>query len=283
MLNSKQIKIVQALSRYKFLSRSQMVRLGIEYYKSNFSKYCSPLVKADYIGQLDGKKYDLGIIYYLKRKGASYIENNDLKISPDINYVRNDPNNSTQFWQHRKYAIDCQIELNASSQELNIPVLFYERDIETVGSIKKDGQLIRKTRITFDNGRYIEPDANFKISTPNGDKLYCLELENRTYTKQSFEKMQRHISALNQKLLSKKYDHPKAYRILMVYTDISIMNAVMSEVKNNISDVRKWVLFKAYDQIQTPVTLEGQKYKINEARNFYSNWKTANGDTIGMV
>ena len=282
MLTPKQAKILEALGNYKFLSRSQLAKLEIEKYNSNYSKYCTPLLKGNLIGLIDARPYDLGYIYYLKEKGAKIIATHAQSDLSKLNYVKTPPSLSPQFLHHRKYAIDCQIELFQTCANTNIEIDFYERDIETLGSVKKNKTLERKTRVNIHNNQYLEPDAIFRIITNKGKKLYCLELENATYTKKSYAKIEKHISALNLKSPSKKYGHEKAHRVLMIYKEVGVMKAVMEKMKQHISGIGKWFLFKSYTEVETPIILQQSMFSSKGQKNFFANWKTIENTVVSM-
>lgn len=282
MITPKQAKILQILGRYKFLTRSQCARLEIEKYNSNYTKYCQPLIDAKLIGLIDAKPYNLGHIYYLKEKGAKITASHFQSDLSNLNYVKTPPSLSPQILHHRKYSIDCQIELFQTCASENIEIDFYERDIETLGSVKKNKTLERKTRVPIHNNQYLEPDAIFRINTDKGQKLYCLELENETYTKKSFAKIEKHISALNLKSPSKKYGHKKAHRVLMIYKDKGVMNGVIEKMKQQLSGIEKWFLFKAYEDVITPISLQKSAFTFDQQKDFLANWKTIQNTVVYM-
>ena len=258
-----------------------MARLGVEYYNSNYSSLCRELVRAKYIGVFDAKKYNLGFIYYLKEKGARIVAEHFRSELQTINYVKSNPTNSPATLHHRTYAIACQIELFKTCEEHGIEIEFYDRDIETLGSIKKNKNLERKTRVALPKGKFLEPDAIFRIDTAKGKKLYTVELENEDFTKKSFAKIQRHIRAYSIRSVSKKYHHPKAWRNLFVYVDEGTMKSVMGKCAE-IPDIKNWFLFKSYSDIATPVILKKGKFNIGEGMDFFKGWQNAAGAQVSM-
>ena len=134
--------------------------------------------------------------------------------------------------------------------------MYKRQEIDTVGSIKKNGVLKRKTRVELPNSTFIEPDAIFMLDTKKGRKLFCLELEHKDYTKKSIAKVNRHILALNSKSISKKYGHDKGHRSLFVYinnkTKISVDNALTKNF--NLS---RWLISISFEEFS--------KYPWNKA------------------
>ena len=282
MIPQKAISILEALSTYKFLTRLQMARLGIEKYNSAFTKYCGALVEANYIGLFDARNYGIGHIYYLRKKGAQFIARENQQDINEIKYCASTPKNSLQTLFHRTGAIDCQIELFLSCQKEGIDILFYDRDIETLGNIKRDNNLIRKTRVPINNRKFLEPDAIFMLNTPKGKKLYCLEFENTDYTKKSFEKVQKHVWALNMKSPSKKYQHDKAHRTLFIYKNPATMKAVMQRVKQNIGQVGDWFLFKTLDKVKSEGRFMKAVYHNECNRDFINYWSNVDGAVVTL-
>lgn len=147
-----------------------------------------------------------------------------------------------------------------------------------MGSLKGDKNLIRKTRIELPKRKYLEPDAIFMLDTPKGKKLFCLEYENEDYTKKSYQKVANHVHALNMKSPSKKYKHNKAHKTLFIYKNPATMESVMEKVKENISGIGNWFLFKTYDKVCTPVDFKNPTSRSQKPRNFLTDWRTVNGE-----
>jgi hypothetical protein len=254
-----------------------MARLGIEKYNSAFSKALQPLLEADWIGVMDASNLGLGHIYYLKRKGAFYLRNDQGNDISQIHFCQNTPRLSAQSAFHRTAAIDCQIEFMASCPGNEAAVIFYHRDIEVLGSIRGNDRLVRKTRVPIQNQKHLEPDAIFMIETPKGKKLYCLEFENEDYTKKSYLKIEAHVAALNLKSPSKKYKHDKAHKTLFIYKNASTMKSIMEMVNENISGIGNWFLFKSYEEVCSPFSFNDKKMTLSAPKDFFANWKSASG------
>lgn len=282
MIPNKSRAILESLSVYKYLTRKQIGRLGIEKYNSALTKYCKLLLDADWIGVMDATNYGIGHVYYLQKKGAVFLSK-ELKIDiHQINFCQNTPKLTPQTLFHRTGAIDCQIELYTSCEENGAKILFYDRDIEVLGSIRGVEKLVRKTRIPVLDNRHIEPDAIFLLDTPKGQKLFCLEFENEDYTKKSYQKVESHVHALNLKSPSKKYKHDKAHRTLFIYKNPATMKSIMDKVNENISGIGNWFLFKTYDEVYSPSEFKTQPSPQEESRSFFGNWRTANGGLTSL-
>ncbi len=282
MIAPKKIAVLESLAIYKFLTRTQLAKLNIEKYNSAFSKHIKPMVDSNFIGLIDATNYGIGHIYYLKRKGAIFIAGEQKKELSQINYCINKPELSPQTLFHRTGAIDCQIELYGTCKDEDVNVLFYDRDIETLGNIKRDNNLTRKTRIPINDRKHLEPDAIFMLDTPKGKKLYCLEYEHKDYTKKSFQKALSHVRALNMKSPSKKYGHNKAHRTLFIYHNKATMESVMKQLNESISSIDSWFLFKSYDEVNSGGHFKNSVFQKTEKKNFFASWQQCNGERISL-
>jgi len=281
-MSPKQKSILEALATYKFLSRLQMARLGIENYNTAFSKYSKSLIEANYVGVIDAINYGIGHIYYLKRKGAIFLSKGSSIELDSINYCHNIPQLSVQTLFHRTGAINCQIELSLECQEKDIEILFYDRDFEMLGNIKRENNLSRKTRVPLSNSTFLEPDAVFMLQTSKGNKLYCLEFENKDITKKSFQKVRKHVHALNLKSPSTKYGHNKGHRTLFIYKNEATMQSVIKKTKTEIESIRSWFLFKSYDEVLRKDQFKKSRYHLLNKKNFFEGWLNSKGESLHM-
>jgi len=128
----------------------------------------------------------------------------------------------------------------------------------------------------------MEPDAVFMLDTPKGKKLFCLEYENEDYTKKSYQKVENHLHALNMKSPSKKYKHNKAHKTLFIYKNPATMDSIIEKVRENISGVGNWFLFKTYDEVLTPVEFKNPTSSSGGSRNFLTGWRTVSGDSVTL-
>lgn len=282
MIPPKQIAILNALANYKFLSRSQLARLGVEKYNSAFSRYCKPLIDAKYIGLLNAVNYGIGHIYYLKKKGALFVaKENNLTID-QIKYCISTPELSLQTLYHRTHAIDCQIELDLSCINKAVELLFYDREIESLGNIRRDKNLSRRTRVLLKNNEILEPDAIFMLKTQFGNKLYCLEYEHKDYTQKSYSKLLKHLRALNEKVVSSKYGHTKGHRTLFIYNNRATLEAVMSKAKIEIKNIESWFLFKSFEEVKFEGGFNNSIFECTAFNCFFENWRTAENEITSL-
>lgn len=265
----KQVQILQALARYRFLSYSQIIRLGIFNHTSNLSITVSGIRerKRPMVRKIPHRRGDETRLY-LTKFGMEVL----CKLRPDdytpdnVQYLKRVLYTDNQNAAHRTSAISIQIELDFACHEAGIPLLLCERDIDKLGNRARDNNLISMTAIEYENKKLINPDLVFIIQTSSQKELYLLELENGDDHGKSFEKCIKHAKALLKGSANTKYKHTHAgYRTLWVFDNETTMRGTMKRIQaspffDNLTD---FFLFKPLDQINA---------------NFWGGWLNANGE-----
>lgn len=285
--NDRQIKCLEMLGFFQYLTISQFGRLGYAKYRSNFTNLViSKLKQLQYIDVIsfNGKEYEN--IYFLTDKGCDLLAEQN-GVSKDIlKRPKRKPDWSVGGYYHRKYEIDCQVECFLSSKRENVPIVFYDTELERIDNQRKENNLEKRTRVDTNFG-YLEPDSIFLLETQNGKKLFALELErrdNRTKS-QLDEKLNKHVSALNLKAVSQKYGHDKGYRILFVCEHQPTRDYMIDYLLKNVSNCEFWFLFKLYSEVY-PTSKKGNKIVFEENPelnlDFFTNWLTIEDLRISM-
>jgi len=86
---------------------------------------------------MDAVNYGIGHIYYLTKKGANFIVKEIETNLEQVHYCSVTPNISPQTLFHRTQAIDCQIELELSCSKHDTQIIFYDRDIDSLGKVNE--------------------------------------------------------------------------------------------------------------------------------------------------
>jgi len=315
-LSVRQIKVLEYLGMFLYLTPSQFFRLGLDRNRGNFQTNVTNYLKEkgyiDLITPTEQGEYEN--IYYITEEGAKEL----VRLSPEIQYEslkipskKNYSWGSTYYW-HSKYEIDCYIECYLSSMEQGIRILDYDLEIER----NAEGGRSKLTSIAIGNAR-LDPDAIFMIETVKGNKLYAFELErrdNRTHY-QLDEKVWKHVEALNSKAISPYYNHLKGHRILFVCEQENTRDYIIDFLKDHVENSLNWFLFKTLDEVvpikkeEVPAIIEngivikkktkgpvlfsddpkfwkGDPDAITKAqaekRNFFENWTAINGEKVPM-
>ena len=283
-LSTKQIKILESLATYQYLTISQFARLGVDGYRSNISTQLKGLrdKKKNLVDRIsDGGMNDFEDVYFLTKYGAEVIAEHIETDIEGIKMPRSKPKRWQQSYYHRRSSTDCQIELYLSASEYEVEL--YYKETERTGNTRRDNNLARKTRIDT-RGGYLEPDAIFKLDTTKGSKLYLFEMErrdNRT-KKQLEEKLRKHVHALNMKSASRLYNHKKAHRVLFVFEHEATMKFAIDFLKKNVEGADFWFLFKLYDEVVPGWVAPKGKFAFGEIKDYSQNWLTVSGKRVDM-
>lgn len=259
--SKKQIALLIALSKYKFLTYDQMMRLGIDKHKSNLSNIANKLRACRYplIAKIP---HQIGISakHYLTAKGKDLLVNlYDLE-EIKIRYPKGVIQTHTQDTKHRTTTVSILIELALACQERSIKILEYDFYFDMVGNNRMAKNLASKTALIYEGNKTIKADLIFQLQIQNERELYLLELENGRDTKKAIEKIINHGKAVYKGSANKIYQFKKGYRTLWVFEYESTLKATLERAKkiSFFSQLKEYFLFKTLAEI--------------EKENFFSEW-----------
>ena len=249
----KEIRILKALAKYKYLSYAQMLRLKIQNYKSNLSTGCGNLLKCkpaliNKISHGDGYPS----LWYLTPKGGEYLEREHglekTEIAIPLNKTKSDSINQ----RHTYSMINCLIELQLACEELKVNLEFSDFDFDRIDQAKNRKKHDRKNSILWGEKKSIVPDLIFKLSTERAPELYLLEVENGNHSSKSFDKCLEHREAIFLKSANTKYDFQSGYRTLWVFEKESTMKLVIEKLKKDerFNNLIEYFLFKTIVSIK---------------------------------
>ena len=253
-LTEKQTKVLCALARYKFLTYSQMQRLGIERHRSNLSNVMTSLRdrRVSYVRKIP-HQFGVEAKHYLTKKGKDLLCNMDLVPEEEIHFPKGIITVETQDQKHRTSIIDIQIELDLAALQSGVDVLFCDRYFDTTGSNKRAKKLKSKTALLYEDSKTLKPDMIFKLKTPKQEELYLLELENGKDAQKAVPKCLMHGKAILRGSANHVYNHPRGYRTLWIFEHASTMRAVQEKIStlNFFTHLHEYFLFKPLETIST--------------------------------
>jgi len=258
--NDKHIAILIALSNYKFLSYSQMLRLGIDKHKTNLSTSMNQLKSTRYpFVKSIPHRFGTEMKHYLTKKGATVLnEYYDTPIE-EIKFPKGTIVQDTQDEKHRTSTIDCEIEINLHCEKEDATILMSDRYFDKVGDNRINKNLKSKTAFLFNKNNSVKADLITMIQTSSQKELFVLEIENGKDSKKALEKCENHAKAIMLGSLNEKLNFKQGYRTLWVFEYESIMIATIERLQNNrlLQKLQEYFLFK---------TLEGVK------ENIFDDW-----------
>ena len=247
VLSDKQVRILEALGKYRFLTNSQLTALNIGHInrvRENTRKLSMMTSKRkSLIGKIvfptSAKFGRLENVFYLKKRGAEGLAEALGRSPEEFDFVNTIAAYYQDYW-HRKYCIDFQIRLfekieieKEYNETLEIPV--FDRYFDKTGAnrtkVGTDYKRLRaRTRADFDGESYIIPDLNFiiqKKGNANARALFCMEMTNGKDTKRVLSQIEKHISAIQYGILAQKYHLSTNPHVLFLFSEKGLMEAVM--------------------------------------------------------
>lgn len=262
------LKALEALGTYKFLTVPQMVRLGVNAHEQSVQRTLRRFKEKKRFPKLFVDKKDFGFIagrgnlhsvYYLTHHGANLLAEYWRVDHTSINYPKREPDFGRDYF-HRWYTVDVHISLRQWAEVASVEVKFVHTYFDYVGSNRSKGKnpLRNRTRIDLKGDSFFVPDMVYLVTGPDGSQdLAVIEIHNTKDTKRFLEQMENHALAVQLGAVAQTYDQTKELeinnRILWVFSHDSTMLAAMKRIRqdrrfsalhqlvefNTVKDVRK--------------------------------------------
>lgn len=275
VLPEKNIQVLEFLKTYRFLTVPQMMRLGVAGHRENVYKITrrfkvdrKPLVQQVHFGFLPGYGR-LPAVFHLTKYGAELLAEILQADISQIPYPKGAKLYQRDYF-HRCNTVDFHIELRLWAEENNIRIECFDTYFESTGSNRSQRKAEIKTKVRYRDGHLI-PDANFMLRLADGQKrLYTLEVYNGTDTKRTTKQIEKHLDALNEMAIGKKYNHKKTARIVCIFESENGLNAVLRKLNQSPE-------FKGFDGFFLFKTLKAVKEK------FLPNWLSIDNKRYDFV
>lgn len=257
-LQETNLKVLELLERFKYLTNSQLIKLGIASSQpgmarilQRFFKHKQELIKSPLVKKLtfkpDPVRGKLENSYMLSAKGAKYLsEYIGVDIS-EIDYIKG--NGYFRDYQHRKSQIDYHIDLYLDSIQNGYSLDFFHSYFDKTGSnnSSKNKMLEAKTKLYYSDGSWYIPDGIYKLTKTISDGslhsfYYILEIHKNNDTKRAIETIKKNIQALADGSIYKKYDYQCSPTIVMVFDDEKIKENVLKRL-DKIKDFEEFKEF----------------------------------------
>ena len=276
-MKESQIKLLEKLAQYKYLTTSQMHRLGILKHKQGLYQILREL-KDSSKSKIDFKNFGIapGIgklesFYFLTKHGIDFLIN-DLEYEDEIKAPIGNSSLFARDYFHRKYTVDFYIYLDSFLNENNGHIDFLDYYFDKVGNNRVNGNLRAKNKIDLNaEGSYIIPDIVTQFKARDNDFLFLFEQHNGKDTKKLIKQLYNHLLVLEQGSASTKYKFHKSNRVVVVFEFESIKKATMKRLSEleTFKPFNKFFIFKTNKEL--------------ENNDFLNNWSLINGEKTTFI
>jgi hypothetical protein len=282
-ITQQQQKILEALSRYRYLTTYQMMDIGISkginslrgkslYRLENHRRH---FIKSHDFGWIP-QRGRLSKVYYLTPSGVNILSE-ILRIDPKtIKY----PKGGIQFssdYTHRLHFINFHIRFRQWAELNKKPIEFFYAYFDKIGSQRKGNVrstaktkvYLKRTVYTQQEDKTFIPDGLTRYQDGDKSRLVIIEIHNGFNSKVIIKQLLDHLEALQQGLFSQKFKHKTANFVLSVHEN----EATLKSVKNRLMN-------RAEFQPFLPLFLFNTQAQTDE--DFSQNWTLADGTKTAL-
>ena len=273
-LTETQLRILEELARYKYLTSSQMVRLGLATVRNNIYRAVKPICGPK--KPIDKKNFSpipgvgkLESVYYLRPSGADILVQ-ELDYSKEKIRLHKGSFFGRDY-MHRVRTIDFHLSWNGFSRirrlfPLTLCTYF---DFQGANHSSSGGRLQSKARIpvTGHHSEYIVPDMVIRAKQNNGREMFFLfEMADGHDTAYILRQAFGHVLALSQGTPSKAFQTSVSPRILYVFEHKSTLRAVAQRFleDDRFSEFNEWFLLGLHESVIR--NMQGSWYHCNQTK-----------------
>lgn len=240
ILSKKQYEIMLTIGKYKFLTATQLQRLGLASREDYIRRVLRQLYSEGFVKALQYGTFSKGVkshkLNYLTPKGAKVVSEaqKDILIS-DIKYPKSNNSMVKNDFDHRISTISTEIAFNKWTENNKFEIVFWDNYFDTVGSNRNKelgGSLKPKTRIETDTKFFVDPDSIFSYKTKTNQHLCMLEIHNGNDTKRIVEKIKSLAMIINQGYCSEKYNIQKNAKAMIVFENETNLTSTIKRLDN---------------------------------------------------
>ncbi len=276
-LTESQIRAIELLAKYKYLTSSQFVKMGLykkRGYLTNSLKVLvdmkKPLLAKYDFNPINGK---LESLYYLTKHATKFLieeleySENQIKIPKSSNHIR------LKDYFHRKATIDFHIHLNQWLELNSGKIIFLNYYFDKIGNNRgtdHTNYVTALNRIYLDKKNFFIPDISTMFNINNKKYLYLFEQHNGQDSKRLFEQLRIHVLALSKGVVPEKYNIKIAHKVVVICEYESVKKSViqMLQKEKGIERFDKFFIFKTNSELQ---------------EDFYTNWAKISGKSTDFM
>ena len=286
-----QLRILERLNDYRFLTAEQMQKMGIAKHIHTIYNAIRGLRKGGkhYVDVVEfGTRPEIGRLprlTFLTQYGAELLAE-ALQCDPDTIKHPKGKIPSYRDLTHRLHTIDLHILARTFCEahegvELNYFQAYFEhKGANNWGDpTKPKRQAVNKIELA--EGRGFVPDCIFHITDPTGKPhLYTSEIYRNHNTKRTHNQLRNHLEALKLGSISKLYNYSRAVPVLILCEQAGAMQALQESLNDDpvFKKTENCFLFRTLDPVTAktpPADTTKLKTELQEA--FALGWQTYTG------
>lgn len=261
-MKDENIRILELLHTYRFLTLPQILRIVPDVKEDTmrkaltlFSKQKTPIVSYLETSPIRSRGR-VHRMYYMTEYGAKTLAELWNTEPKEIQYPKllGKDHRIYNDYYHRVATVDFHIAVVQFCESQALALHFFHTYYHTEGAnrgTKKSERLQKLTKTTFADGSFFIPDINFMITTPEKTNLYAVEIYNGKDTGRVLVQMEKHLLALSEGAVSKKYGFERGNRVLCIFETMGAMTAVMNRMKADplFGEVRSYFFLSTLETI----------------------------------
>lgn len=275
--NSSHEKILVYLSKFKYLTNSQLQTLGVMKSTRKINERKNELQERGLITSVSywtaPEMWKFEYVHYLVWKGKKLLMEEFGLEDEEIRMPKGKVNRFSKDYFHRKYTIDFHILLWKRTNDTRSELLFFDSYFDKLGNNRVWKNLKAKTKLDAGSS-YLIADGIFGLKLFNGkEELYIVEVYNGKDSLRVYKKLKKHAEAIEQGSLNVKYNFQHPYRILCVFQLKSTMKAVMRRMDEDLyfQFMKKHFLFKDLEGMYSNQLIYGRFLMGGETTNMISS------------
>jgi hypothetical protein len=278
-LTPQQANILIALSKFKYMTKRHFVayKVGKEKNPSlhlNLSLLREKKLINRYSFGTVPKKGRLQDIYFLTEKGAKIVAENLDILLDSIKYPNRSTTEFKNDYAHRVATVSVLISFVLWCESKGYEIDFFDTYYDKVGSQRKAETGVQsRTRLDLPNDTNISPDAIIRYTAKNQSYLFCIEVYNGKNTKRVNEQLRKLTYATFEGIPSKKYEHNKANRNLIIMEHENYIKPTIERLKQDpyliqFEGLERFYYFKSIEATKNDFgalwhDLEGKKRELS--------------------
>lgn len=271
-LTENQVTAIELIAKYKYLTSSQFVEMGLYKHRDYLTKALRPLIiqKRPLIAKYDFNPINgkLESFYYLTKYGKHFLIDELEYIENQIKAPKGVAPIKLKDYHHRKFTIDFHLYLNQWLESNDGEINFLNYYFDKSGNNRtgdKNQHVTALNRIHINRSNSFIPDINTKFSIDGKEYLYLFEQHDGKDAKRLFEQLYVHIVAISKGVVSQKYQFTKSHRVVVVCEFESVKNSVIKRLEkmDAIEHYNNFFIFKTNKELQ---------------KDFFKDWTLISGE-----